>query len=111
MLAFMFSASWRLTVVTFVLVPMVLLISKVGAKATEIHSCYGLRAWMLAWVVSLDASVCTLLARRSLSVQVCAHMMLTAHTQCRCMAPTTASCQRRCSRRWQRPMRSRVSDG
>lgn len=29
-LAFMFSASWRLTVVTFVLVPMVLLISKVS---------------------------------------------------------------------------------
>ena len=30
-LAFMFSASWRLTVVTFVLVPVVLLLSKVRA--------------------------------------------------------------------------------
>ena len=34
-LVFMFSASWRLTVVTFVMIPLVLAVCKVGSSCRE----------------------------------------------------------------------------
>jgi ABC-type multidrug transport system fused ATPase/permease subunit len=50
-LSFMFAASWRLTVVTFILIPVVLLISKVGVPKGGGWGAGGGRGQQAGWQV------------------------------------------------------------
>lgn len=107
-LVFMFSSSWRLTVVTFILIPVVMVISKVRQHSVARHTLRRVRR-----AQEIGDSTVPVCGLAKAPTRLCSQRPGTfprydkddwrLYCCCRCTGGTTASWPRRCRRRWRRP--------